>query len=72
VKNIIKQVAKQNNVSVKEVKREIRTAIHTAMQSEDPNVRKRWEEICKNGKEPTPEELIRYISNDVCDHLNLH
>ena len=72
MKNIIKQVAKQNNVSVKEVKREIRTAIHTAMQSEDPNVRKRWEEICKNGKEHTPEELIRYISNDVCDHLNLH
>lgn len=68
MKNIIKQVAKQNNVSVKEVKREIRTVIHTAMQSEDPNVRKLWEEICKNGKEPTPGELIRYISNNICNH----
>ena len=40
------------------------------MQSKDPQVQKRWAEICKNGKEPTPEKLIRYLSRKVCSNLN--
>ncbi len=58
---ILKQVAKKNNISVKEVRNEISIAIHEAMQTDDPNVQKCWKRICRNGKEPTPEELIKYI-----------
>lgn len=61
MKRILKQVAKQNNVSVKEVRSEISIAIHEAMKKADPNVLKYWKCICKNGKEPTPEEFIKYI-----------
>ena len=49
--NVIKQVAKIHNVSEEEVRREIQAVIHAAMQSKDPQVQKRWAEICKNGKE---------------------
>ena len=68
--NVIKQVAKIHNVSEEEVRREIQAVIHAAMQSKDPPVQKRWAEICKNGKEPTPEKLIRYLSRKVCSNLN--
>ena len=68
--NVIKQVAKIHNVSEEEVRREIQAVIHAAMQSKDPQVQKRWAENCKNGKEPTPEKLIRYLSRKVCSNLN--
>lgn len=61
MKKILKQVAKQNNVSVKEVHKEISFAIHEAMKTTDPNALNFWKCVCKNGKEPTPEELIAHI-----------
>lgn len=61
MKRILKKVAKQNNVSVKEVRKEISFAIYEAMKTKDPNALNLWKCICKNGKEPTPEELIAHI-----------
>ena len=57
--NVIKQVAKIHNVSEKEVRREIQAVIHAAMQSKDPLVQLRWADICKLGKEATPEKVRR-------------
>ena len=56
--NVIKQVAKIHNVSEEEVRREIQAVIHAAMQSKDPQVQKRWAEICKNGKEPDRKSVV--------------
>ena len=61
MEKILEHVAKQHNVSVDEVRREMETAIHEAMQSTDPNVQELWKEITEDGKEPTPEELIGHI-----------
>lgn len=61
MKRILKKVAEQNDVSVKEVRKEISLAIHEAMKTTDPNAQNLWKCICKNGKESTPEELIAHI-----------
>ena len=67
MKKILEHVAKQYDVSVDEVRREMATAIHEGMQSTDPNVQKLWKEIAKDGKEPTPEELIVHILTMLAD-----
>lgn len=67
MKKILEHVAKQYNVSVDEVRREMETAIHEGMQSTDPNVQKLWKEIAEDGKEPTPEEFIVHILTILAD-----
>ena len=71
-KNVIRQVAQMHNVSEEEVKREMQAAIHEAIQSNDPEVKRRWSKSCKNGKEPTPEELLQYLSHEVRRKTKYH
>ncbi|MDE5565170.1 MAG: hypothetical protein K2I93_08430 [Oscillospiraceae bacterium] len=67
MKKILEHIAKQHNVSVDEVRREMEAAIHEGMQSTDPNVQKLWKEIAEDGKEPTPEEFIVHILTILAD-----
>lgn len=68
MRKIYKKVAKQNGVSIAEVKREIQAAI-TATYTDPLNqneITKAYQRRvpCK-GEIPTPDELIRYLAHEV-------
>lgn len=54
----LEQVAVQNGVSVDEVCAEIQQAIEIGMSNPNPEIKLKWQQLCKNGVPPTPEELI--------------
>ena len=59
----LKAVAKQEGKSLDEIRSEIMYAINAAIQSEDPVIQRRWENIPHKGNVPTPEEFIAYVVN---------
>lgn len=63
IKRVIKNTAKNNAVSAKEVKKEICYAISTAIENSKGNAQAEpfWNELTKNQRQPTPEELIAAI-----------
>ena len=61
--NIIKKVAKQNGVSVKEVRRDIAEMIKVGMSSTESEAAMFWSQF--GGKTPTPEQLIAALSSSV-------
>lgn len=68
MRKILKQVAKQNGVSVAEVRKEIQLAINEAWNNvpADGGVTAAYQrQIPCMGEIPTPEELIRYTAAKV-------
>lgn len=61
--NIIKKVAKQHGVSVKEVRKDFEEMIRVGMESSDPEAVMFWSQF--GGKAPTPEQFIAVISSEV-------
>ncbi len=61
--NIIKKVAKQNGVSVKEVRKDLEEMIKVGMSSTEPEAVIFWSQF--GGKIPTPELLIAALSSSV-------
>ena len=62
---ILEQVAQQHGISVEEVRAEIQRAIEIGMANPDSAVQARWKLLCKDGKVPTPDELIKRLSQKV-------
>lgn len=62
----LREVARQNNATLKEVKKEIRLAMLAGLCNSDPAVQARWKDIPCAGEIPTPEELIAYIATMIC------
>lgn len=62
MKNIIKEVAKEHEISEREVRSEMRIAIRAAMQSTDPTAQAFWKQIAPDGKEPPVETVIASIA----------
>ena len=67
MKKLIKQVAKQNGVSVNEVRREIAAAIKEGMSSTEPEAVLFWSQF--GGKVPTPEQLITVLLQSVSERV---
>lgn len=65
IKRSLASVAKQNGVSVDEVKREIQKAIELGMTNPDPHVQAIWNSIPRAGEHPTPEEVISFFSKEM-------
>ena len=61
--NIIKKVAKQHGVSVKEVRRDFEEMIRVGMESSDPEAIMFWSQF--GGKAPTPEQFIAAVTFSV-------
>ncbi|MBO5106607.1 MAG: hypothetical protein J6C29_06895 [Clostridia bacterium] len=59
-KKALKNTAKNNDTTVKAVKKEISYAISAAMESTELNESGRafWSELTKSKKRPTPEEVV--------------
>ena len=58
--NIIKKLAKQNGVSVKEVRRDLEEMIKVGMSSTDPEAVLFWSQF--GGRTPTPEQFIAALT----------
>ncbi|MBP3857708.1 MAG: hypothetical protein IK990_19065 [Ruminiclostridium sp.] len=67
MKNIIKETAKQNNTSVKEVRREIGKAIDEGMKCTDPYAVEFWKQF--GGQKPTVEEFLKALSACVSNEI---
>ncbi|MDE6035456.1 MAG: sporulation initiation factor Spo0A C-terminal domain-containing protein [Ruminococcus sp.] len=65
IEKIFRQVAKNNNTTVKNVKKEITLTIEEAMKNSSPENIKILKFISKNGTVPTPEEFIMYVYNNI-------
>ena len=61
-KQIIKEVARKNGVSVGEVRRGILACIEAAAANPDPRARAAFEAIPRRGALPTPEEFIAHTA----------
>lgn len=65
IKRSLASVAKQNGVSVDEVKREIQKAIDIGMANPDPKIQAFWNSIPRAGERPTPEEVISFFAKEM-------
>ena len=61
--NVIKKVAKEHGVSVKEVRKDYEEMIKVGMSSTDPDAVIFWSQF--GGKAPTPEQVISALSKSV-------
>ena len=59
----LQEVARQNNTTVEEVRKEIKLSMLAGLCNPDPAVQATWKEVPCAGEVPTPEELIEYIVN---------
>lgn len=65
MQQILKQIARENEVSVEEVRKEIAAAIREGMHCPDPAVRQAWDAIPRKQETPTPEEVIAYLAAQI-------
>ena len=65
IKRSLASVAKQNGVSVDEVKREIQKAIDIGMANPDPKIKVFWNSIPRSGERPTLEEVISFFAKEM-------
>ncbi len=63
--NIYQKIARENGVSVEEVKREIQAAIQEAYRNPSAEAAMIQCRIPRAGKLPTPEEVIDYVVSEV-------
>ena len=61
--NIIKKIAKQNGVSVKEARKDLEEMIKVGMESSDPEAVMFWSQF--GGNKPTPEQFIAAVTSSV-------
>lgn len=52
-KQIIRRIARDNNVTPKQVEKDIKEAIRAGMASDDPQAQAIWRQIAPDGKEPS-------------------
>lgn len=65
MRNIFRKIAKENGLSVKEVKDEMQNALEYAYQSttQDGIISARQNTVPRKNKIPTPEEFVKYTAN---------
>lgn len=64
-KRAIRKIAASEGISVQEVREEMIKAMQLALQSTDPEVKAKWEQIPRKGESPTPEEFIVHMAKQV-------
>ncbi len=62
VANIIRQIARENNVPEEHVRKDMKEAMDVGRNSPDPAVQARWREFHFAGDEPTLEEFILWTA----------
>ena len=62
VANIIRQIARENNVPEAQVRKDMKEAMDAGRSNPDPSVQARWREFHYAGDEPTLEEFILWTT----------
>jgi hypothetical protein len=62
VSRILEVVAKEQGVSLDEIRGEIELALRQAQENSDMEMQAQWAKIPRAGEKPTPEEVILYLS----------
>lgn len=68
MRRILRKVARENGVTLAEVRTEIQTAIETAYQNPPVDggvIKANQQRVPRKGEIPTPEEFIRYSARQV-------
>lgn len=63
VTNIIREIARKNNVPEAQVRADIQEAIKCGRSDPDPAVQARWAKFHYSGTEPTAEEFILWAAS---------
>ena len=63
INTIFEEIARDNNTTPQAVENEIRYAIQEAMKSKDPKAQMLWKQISPDGKEPSIERFLQFVSN---------
>ena len=69
-KKIIKQIAMQNGVTPEYVEEEMRKAMRAGMASTDPHAQELWKKIAPDGKEPSIDRFLEFVSGRVKSEMN--
>lgn len=69
-KKIIKQIAMQNGVTPEYVEEEMRKAMRAGMASTDPHAQELWKQIAPDGKEPSIDRFLEFVSSRVKSEMN--
>lgn len=69
-KKIIKQIAMKNGVSPAEVEADMREAMRAGMASTDPKAQELWKQIAPDGKEPSIDRFLEFVSGEAKSRMN--
>lgn len=69
VSEILSDIARENQISVTKVRRQIQELIDAGMQNDDPGIQAAWGQVERKGEKPTPEELLIYLAQSVSEKL---
>ena len=67
----VRTIARQENLSLDSVRKEMKTAIAEGMSNPDPAIKEIWKEIACNGEVPEPEDVIAWVVEQVKDKLTV-
>ena len=62
-KRAVKEIAKREGISRKEVYREMQRAINAGYYNPDPKIQAAWKEVPLRFGKPRPEDVVRYCAN---------
>ena len=62
IRNLFEQIALRDGKSVYEVRQEIELAISSAQDNPNPDIKAFWRSVPRQGRKPTPEEVIVHIA----------
>ena len=66
---ILEQIAKKQNTSKAQIRKEMQKAMDLAMASKDPIIQARWARIPRSGEKVTLEEFVEYVATQVSSNL---
>lgn len=62
---IIEKIAKERNLTPKEVEDEMRRAIREAMATKDPQAQALWKQLAPDGNEPSIDRFLEFCANKI-------
>ncbi len=69
-KDIIEQIARNNQSTPEEVEEKMRNAIRAAMAADDPKAQALWKRLALDGKEPSIEQFIQFCAERLREQEN--
>lgn len=64
-REIIREIAKQNGVTPRQVKADMREAMRVSMQSDKPAAREFWKRLSPDGREPSIGDFIKACAGQI-------